>query len=205
MLKLSHGHPVSSALDWRRIYNDLLRWARGINEIDRDSLKIGSVNRIDLAVNTTLFAAGEREEDFQTFYKGSIVEGHGSDWDKYSIKRKRMFLDVIETGTYMFSWWISGRRSASTFDEQILDQFPRVKLFVDSRELTTGHCIDYAMFEPQKYIDLTLGSGANVPITFSGTAFANLLQGKHLIDLDFITPFDYTFEMINISIIHFGW
>ena len=170
MFKLSHGHPISSALDWRRFYSDLLRWARGINEIDRDSLKASTVLRAHLAVDSTIQVIGFREEDFGADFKEA-----------------------------------SGRRRSSTGDPIVFGQFPRVKLFVDSRELPAGHCIDYPAFNPQRYINETQGTGNNVPITFSGISFANLLKGKHLIDLDFVTPFDYRFEMINISITHFGW
>jgi len=124
MFKLGRLIPDGSVLNWRDIFDNLQRYAAGLNLIGRDSLKKGSVLRSHVRPEVLLTISGGYGNNINMYIEQSIMVditgmppglgGFGGDpaqgeTTRYKVLRRFRGLFELpdrEFGSYLISWRI---------------------------------------------------------------------------------------------------
>jgi len=202
MFKLSRGVPVLSTLNYKDVIDNLLKFARGLNSINRDSLKESAVTRAMLDENTCYEMDGQRKDSFDFYVEEASPVGGGQaegELHHYNIARKFVKLDSHEIGQYIIAYRVELDMPSSTgmLGPQC---FFNTELFVDGirvKGLVGGDCLHpngFSATDPS-IADLTL----------SGACIATLVPGNHQVDVYTTTQLDVQVDVTEFTISRFNW
>jgi len=220
MFKLGREVHVLAALNWRDVFDNLHRFAQGINEINRDSLKPDTVTNQMLAPKTLYKIFGF----FDDRLKQPIPKAnpHANHWmDRLNSSRvlvRSLELDDDEFGSYMLSW----RINFTTDDGDFYPSFLSVsnpfyaEASVDGIRLGGPMgCDDFTPcgFNKPGYTAPEYNNDTHDPedradtdeFILSGFSSMNLLGGLHVVAIDLFSMENITINNIDASITRMNW
>lgn len=212
MFNIGRNIPARSVLSWRDVWDNLIRFVKGINSVDRDSLLIGSVTPAMVADDALISGVGYREHDIR-FTPIASHELHTSaasidslylhaDVQRYKLYRKVLSLEDHEVGTYVVQWRVSiDFQGGTAGGTAVRDILYHVECSVDGVRAGGPFGADdfHVAVDPAK------GSALQWTM-LSGVSFCYLLPGSHTVDLDFFNGARLTrIQDVDMMVVRLGW
>jgi len=207
MFKLGREIHTLAALNWRDVFDNLHRFAQGVNEINRDSLKAATVTNDLLSPKTLYKIFGFLDYGFkQPIPEANQFPNHWMDQLNTSrVLRRVLSLEDDEFGSYMLSW----RINFETEDDYYVTATSYQQSFyaeVSVDGIRIGGPMGADDFVPHGFVDP--GEGERPPINeflLSGFCIMNLLGGSHVVAIDLFSIENVTIENIDASITRMNW
>lgn len=223
-----HEGPI---LNWKDIWDNVLRFVEGLNSIDRDMVKPESLLPAHVADGSVYEVTGYREggtgeASFINFpllarnYATTTGQEY-SNLQSYKVFRKKVNLDDSEVGLYIIQWRVHLAydllREDDTPGEWVAGTIskPGYQGFIDTGFLLGGRCsVDGVRIggpfgaddiTPSQHVYATDAEAADV-YDLSGTSFCYLLPGSHNLDISVTTSVSrMVITHVDICLARFNW
>lgn len=198
MIRTGKDLLVSSAISWQQIWDNLLEYASALNDVDRDSLKKGSVKRIDLQPDAVMRIKGFAHQDPGLTTLGWRIIG--SNFVESASGTKRLVFDIDEprSRSILVAWRVSG--TAMTGNPGLACSMIRGQLSVDDVIIPAFKSDVLRQFS----YSMDGGPIASDRMSIGGAGVVNVNAGRHTISIMFQSEIHYMVKSIEVSATSLG-